>query len=173
MDTPTDPISRDTISRRTLIGAAAGSLMTASSYARIIGANDRIQIGMLGCGHRSSGHRKMLKLFVPDRFEFRGPQRMRPVVRQSGKGRRRPQRSVREPAEDVPVFRGNAGGQGPGCGHDRAPAITSMPGFWPKWYAPARIATARSRWRIRLEDAKLARTRCRRASRSCRWARNG
>src|SRR5579863_605240 len=62
MDTPTGPISRDTISRRTLIGAAAGSLMTASSYARVIGANDRIQVGMLGCGHRSSGHRKMLKL---------------------------------------------------------------------------------------------------------------
>src|SRR5277367_5495338 len=53
----------DAISRRTLIGTAAGSLLTAaSSYARIVGANDRIQIGLLGCGHRSSGHRKMLKL---------------------------------------------------------------------------------------------------------------
>jgi predicted dehydrogenase len=36
--------------------------MTARSYARIIGANDRIQIGLLGCGHRSGGHRRMLKL---------------------------------------------------------------------------------------------------------------
>src|SRR5579862_7611181 len=48
------------ISRRNLIGSAL--LTAASSYARIVGANDRIQIGMLGCGHRSSGHRKMLKL---------------------------------------------------------------------------------------------------------------
>src|SRR5579872_2764047 len=48
------------ISRRNLIGSAL--LTAASSYARIVGANDRIQIGLLGCGHRSSGHRRMLKL---------------------------------------------------------------------------------------------------------------
>jgi predicted dehydrogenase len=42
-------------SRRAFVGAAA-------SYARIIGANDRIQIGQIGCGHRASGHRRMLKL---------------------------------------------------------------------------------------------------------------
>ncbi len=54
----------DTVSRRTFIGRAAGSAalpMTASSYGRIVGANDRIQIGQLGCGHRSNGHRAMLK----------------------------------------------------------------------------------------------------------------
>ena len=49
------------ISRRTLIGVA-GSLVAARSYGRIVGANDRIQIGLIGCGHRSSGHRRMLKL---------------------------------------------------------------------------------------------------------------
>jgi predicted dehydrogenase len=53
MDTPV-------ISRRGLIGTALAT--AASSYARIVGANDRIQVGMLGCGHRSGGHRKMLKL---------------------------------------------------------------------------------------------------------------
>ncbi len=50
----------NTLSRRAFVGSAA--LATARSYARIVGANDRIQIGMLGCGHRSSGHRRMLKL---------------------------------------------------------------------------------------------------------------
>lgn len=36
--------------------------MTARSYSRIAGANDRIQIGQIGCGHRAVGHRRMLKL---------------------------------------------------------------------------------------------------------------
>ena len=55
----------DIVSRRTFLGGAAGSAMlpfTASSYNRIIGANDRIQIGQIGCGHRAVGHRRMLKL---------------------------------------------------------------------------------------------------------------
>jgi predicted dehydrogenase len=34
---------------------------TAQSYDRVIGANDRIQIGQIGCGHRARGHREMLK----------------------------------------------------------------------------------------------------------------
>src|SRR6185436_7356021 len=51
----------DTLSRRDFL--AAGTVpLTARSYARIVGANDRIQIGQLGCGHRASGHRAMLKL---------------------------------------------------------------------------------------------------------------
>jgi predicted dehydrogenase len=40
---------------------AAGS-MTARSYARIVGANDRIRLGQLGCGDRSEGHVHMAKL---------------------------------------------------------------------------------------------------------------
>lgn len=36
--------------------------MTARSYARIPGANSRIQIGQIGCGHRAFGLRRMLKL---------------------------------------------------------------------------------------------------------------
>src|SRR5438128_6141940 len=51
----------DTVSRRTFLGAGT-LLLTARSYARIVGANDRIQIGQIGCGHRASGHRKMLKM---------------------------------------------------------------------------------------------------------------
>ncbi|MBI4876364.1 MAG: Gfo/Idh/MocA family oxidoreductase [Acidobacteria bacterium] len=42
-------------SRRAFVG-------TAASYGRILGANDRIQVGQIGCGHRASGHRRMLKL---------------------------------------------------------------------------------------------------------------
>src|SRR5712691_11584012 len=48
------------LSRRTFMGAAAA--WPAASYARILGANDRIQIGQIGCGHRAAGHRHMLKM---------------------------------------------------------------------------------------------------------------
>jgi hypothetical protein len=37
---------------------AAG--MSAKSYARVLGVNDRIRLGQLGCGHRSQGHVKMV-----------------------------------------------------------------------------------------------------------------
>lgn len=50
-----------TVSRRSFLGAVGSVVPTARSYARIIGANDRIQVGQIGCGHRSSGHRRMLK----------------------------------------------------------------------------------------------------------------
>ena len=39
-------------------GAAVGfafSRMTASSYGRVIGANDRINLGLIGCGGRGRG----------------------------------------------------------------------------------------------------------------------
>ena len=36
--------------------------MTAHSYARILGANDRIRLGQLGCGDRSEGHVHMVQL---------------------------------------------------------------------------------------------------------------
>ena len=52
----------ETVSRRKLIGVAAAAPITAWSYNRIVGANDRIQIAQIGCGHRASGHRRMLKL---------------------------------------------------------------------------------------------------------------
>ena len=65
----------NTVSRRTLIRVAAGSALSqsASSYDRIVGANDRIQIGQIGCGHRAAGHRRMLKLSseTDPNFDFR------------------------------------------------------------------------------------------------------
>jgi len=53
----------DGMTRRVFVagGVAAALPFTARSYARIIGANDRIQIGEIGCGHRARGHRQMLK----------------------------------------------------------------------------------------------------------------
>lgn len=50
------------VSRRNILQASAAALpLTARSYARILGANDRIQIGQIGCGHRAGGHRRMLE----------------------------------------------------------------------------------------------------------------
>src|SRR2546428_1394370 len=51
----------DAVSRRDFL-AAGTLLLSARSYSRIVGANDRIQIGLIGCGHRSAGHRQMLKM---------------------------------------------------------------------------------------------------------------
>jgi predicted dehydrogenase len=51
----------DPVSRRSFLTAGSAVAMTAQSYARIVGANDRIQIGQIGVGHRSNGHRRMLK----------------------------------------------------------------------------------------------------------------
>ena len=52
--------------RRTFMRQAAGTMlaagMSAKSYARILGANDRIRIGQLGCGDRSEGHVHMVSL---------------------------------------------------------------------------------------------------------------
>src|SRR5262252_1167098 len=51
----------DAVSRRDFLAGGA-LLLTARSDSRIVGANDRIQIGLIGCGHRSAGHRQMLKM---------------------------------------------------------------------------------------------------------------
>src|SRR5665213_3816790 len=54
------------IDRRTFVkqaGVAALAVgMDARSYARVLGANDRIRLGQLGCGSRSHGHVHMAQL---------------------------------------------------------------------------------------------------------------
>jgi predicted dehydrogenase len=54
------------IDRRTFVKqaatAAAAIGMTARSYGRVLGSNDRIRIGHLGCGARSFGHAHMVQL---------------------------------------------------------------------------------------------------------------
>ena len=81
-----------TISRRELMRTAArGTVaMSALSYSRILGANDRIQIGQLGCGNRAVGHRRMLKLSsrVDPNFDLRSVCDLWSVNREQG-GRRR------------------------------------------------------------------------------------
>jgi len=56
-----------TVNRRSFVvgSAMAGgavSALSARSYERILGANDRINIGFLGCGGRSRGHRRMVEM---------------------------------------------------------------------------------------------------------------
>ena len=65
-------MAKNNLSRRNFIGKAvvglAGAAVSvnaisgAASYKRIIGANDRINIGFLGCGGRSREHQDMVKM---------------------------------------------------------------------------------------------------------------
>ena len=54
------------IDRRTFLQQAGGVMlaagMSAKSYGRVLGANDRIRLGQLGCGGRSQGHVHMVAL---------------------------------------------------------------------------------------------------------------
>ena len=52
------------LDRRQFLLAASAVTMSAKSYARIPGANDRIRIAQLGCGDRSEGHVHMAHLAV-------------------------------------------------------------------------------------------------------------
>jgi predicted dehydrogenase len=56
----------DGTDRRTFLKTAGGMLvatsMEARAYTRILGANDRIRLGQLGCGDRSGGHVHMVQL---------------------------------------------------------------------------------------------------------------
>jgi predicted dehydrogenase len=71
-------MAKNELSRRKFIGKTAAGLagavvssgatsMSASSYSRIKGANDRINIGFLGCGGRSSDHQRMVKTSEKDK----------------------------------------------------------------------------------------------------------
>lgn len=47
---------------RTVLATGAAMGMSARSYGRILGANDRIRLAQLGCGARSAGHVRMAQL---------------------------------------------------------------------------------------------------------------
>jgi predicted dehydrogenase len=57
---------KEGLDRRTFVKQAGGAMlaagMSAKSYARVLGANDRIRLGQLGCGSRSQGHVHMAQL---------------------------------------------------------------------------------------------------------------
>ena len=42
--------------REFLTTAAGGALLTAASASRVLGANDRIRMGVIGCGGMGTGH---------------------------------------------------------------------------------------------------------------------
>ena len=71
-------MAKNELSRRKFIGKttagfvgatvlSSSSTLSAASYNRIIGANDRINIGFLGCGDRSRGHQGMVKTSEKDK----------------------------------------------------------------------------------------------------------
>jgi predicted dehydrogenase len=71
-------MSKNELSRRRFIGKTAAWLagvtvltnsvsLNAASYNKIIGANDRINIGFLGCGSRSDDHQVMVKASEKDK----------------------------------------------------------------------------------------------------------
>ena len=69
----TNKLSRRNFLGKTAVGLAGAAVtssamsMNAASYGRIIGANDRINIGFLGCGARSQGHQNMVKMSEKDK----------------------------------------------------------------------------------------------------------
>jgi len=46
---------------------AAATALSAKSYAKVKGANDRINVGFLGCGSRSRGHRRMVNMHFKEK----------------------------------------------------------------------------------------------------------
>ena len=71
-------MTNNEFTRRDFIGKTAAGLagvavlsstssMSAVSYKRIIGSNDRINIGFLGCGARSSDHQSMVQTSAKDK----------------------------------------------------------------------------------------------------------
>src|ERR1041385_1306136 len=58
------------ISRRDLLAGAAASV-TASAYARVPGANERLRIGIIGCGGMATSHmRNLVRMREGDNFEI-------------------------------------------------------------------------------------------------------
>jgi len=58
-----NPIDARKTTRRTFLGAAAATAMTATSYARVLGANDRIGVGFIGFGLIGKQHVADFKKF--------------------------------------------------------------------------------------------------------------
>ncbi len=54
-------MDRRTFLKQTALAGSALS-MGAASYARVLGANDRIRLGQIGCGDRSHGHIRMVSI---------------------------------------------------------------------------------------------------------------
>jgi predicted dehydrogenase len=60
------------VSRRSFIAASGAGLFTARSYAQIKGANQRLLIGVIGCGGQATGHMNSIKrrMLEPDNVQM-------------------------------------------------------------------------------------------------------
>ena len=64
-------VSRRDFIKASAVGAGAMA-MSARSYAQVAGANDRLNVGVIGCGSISNHHvDKMLKIYEDDNFRFK------------------------------------------------------------------------------------------------------
>ena len=59
-------IRRDFLGKATLGAAGATAAWSARLPGRVLGANDRINIGLVGCGKRGGGHRHMVEMSFQD-----------------------------------------------------------------------------------------------------------
>jgi predicted dehydrogenase len=63
----------DSVSTRRVFLAGAGAVTSAHAYTRIIGANDRIRIGIIGCGGMAAGHmRALMRMKEAENIEVSG-----------------------------------------------------------------------------------------------------
>src|SRR6266542_5772005 len=64
---PAYNVTMDSVSRRTFVAA----VLTAAAYSRIDGANERLRVGVIGCGGQAGGHmRSLLKMRDSDNVEI-------------------------------------------------------------------------------------------------------
>ena len=143
--------SEERIDRRTFLGTsgmlAAGAAVgtTALSYARILGANDRIALGHIGVGNRGGELLRIVAaLKSSHNVEMTAVCDLWTVNREKAVSRQRP--ALRARAARLPASRGPAGAQGSRWGadlHSRALALSDPEdGRW----KPARTPTWKSRW---------------------------
>ena len=160
----------DTVSRRDFL-AAGTAMLTARAYSRIRGANDRIQIGQIGCGNRAVGHRQMLKLSsqqipisicaasaISGRSIASGPPMTRSSFRIAAQDVQYSEELLADPQLDAVMI---ATGD-----HQHARILAEVVRAGKDCYCEKPMANT-------LEDAKLAREAVLKATASCRWARSG
>ena len=59
------------VTRRGFFGAAAAAVSTARAYSQVVGANERLRIGVIGCGGMATGHmRSLVKVKEADNIEI-------------------------------------------------------------------------------------------------------
>ena len=59
------------VTRRGFFGAAAAAVSAARAYSQVVGANERLRIGVIGCGGMATGHmRSLVKVKEADNIEI-------------------------------------------------------------------------------------------------------